>query len=305
MRTLFATGTYGEVVKGIQTALTGAGFDTRGVDGLYGQDTTNAMTAFQQSKGIGPTGVVDDASWQPLMQAPIPPVSQRALQLTAAFEGHGFELAVGNFDGALLTWGVIGFTLASGEIQNIVLAISGSAPQLLDQAFGSCKAELLQLMSASKADQTTWANSHTLANGGLVPPWRAMFATFGAFSAVQAEQIKHVQADYLAPAIKTAKQLGFTSELGLALAFDIHVQNGGITNTASARIAQQSRPGMAESDLRVIVANAVADSSRPAYMEDVRQRKLTVATGQGQVHGHNFVLESWGLSGGFQASELL
>jgi hypothetical protein len=305
MRTLFAPGAFGEVVKGIQTTLTGAGFDTKGVDGVYGQDTTNAILAFQRSKGIGASGNLDDATWQPLMQAPVPAVSQRSLQLTAAFEGHGFELAVGNFDGALLTWGVIGFTLASGEIQNIVLAINSVTPQLLDQAFGSSKPELLQLMSASKTDQTTWANAHTLANGGLVPPWRAMFATFGGFPAVQAEQIKHVQADYLMPAIKTAKQLGFASELGLALAFDIHVQNGGITNTASAAIAQQSSSGVAESDLRVIVANAVAGSSRPAFMEDVRQRKLTVATGQGQVHGHNFVLESWGLSGAFQAPELL
>ena len=35
MRTLFAKGSVGNLVKGIQGALTKAGFDTRGVDGWY------------------------------------------------------------------------------------------------------------------------------------------------------------------------------------------------------------------------------------------------------------------------------
>jgi hypothetical protein len=271
---------------------------------LYGKNTANAVSAFQQANGLAATGTLDDVTWPALMQLPVPPVSQRSLQLTAAFEGHGFGLAVGNFDGALLTWGIIGFTLASGEIQQIILAINASAPQLIDQAFGDSKAELLQLMNASKSDQASWANAHTLPKGGLVEPWRTMFSTFGSFSEVQAEQLKHVQADYLAPAIKTAKQLGLASELGLALAFDIHVQNGGIKNAALAKIQQQSALGMAEEDLRVIIANAVADSSRPAYIEDVRKRKLAIAQGQGQVHGHNYVLQNWGLDGSFPAGEL-
>jgi hypothetical protein len=305
LRTLLAIGAIGELVTRIQAALTKAGFDTKGTDGWYGQNTANAVIAFQQANGLAATRVLDDVTWPALMQSPVPAVSQRSLQLTAAFEGHGFGLAVGNFDGALLTWGIIGFTLASGEIQQIVLAINSSVPPLIDQAFGDNKAELLQLMNASNSDQASWANAHTLPRSGrLVEPWRTMFATFGCFAEVQAEQLKHVQADYLTPAIQTAKQLGFTSELGLALAFDIHVQNGGIKNTALAKIQQQSTPGTAEADLRVIVANAVADSSRPAYMEDVRKRKLAIAQGQGQVHGQNYVLQNWGLDGSFPANEL-
>ena len=304
MRTLFAKGSIGDLVKGIQTALTKAGFDTRGVDGWYGQDTTNAVLAFQRAQSLDATGTIDEATWPDLMAEPVPAVSQRSLQLTAAFEGNGFELAEGNFDGALLTWGIIGFTLASGEIQKIILAINDSAPQLMDQAFGESKAELLQLIRASRSEQTTWANSHTLPNGGLVQPWRAMFATFGSFSEVQAEQLRHVQTDYVRPAIQTAKQLGLQSELGLGLAFDIHVQNGGITNMARAQIEGQSTSSMAEQDLRVIVANAVADFSRPAYMEDVRQRKLAIAKGEGRVHAYNYVLQNWGLDAAFRASEL-
>jgi hypothetical protein len=304
MRTLLAVGAIGEFVRQVQSTLTKAGFDTKGADGWYGNKTGAAAQAYQQANGLQVSGDIDDSTWPVLMQSAVPPVAQRSLQLTSAFEGHGFELAVGNFDGALLTWGIIGFTLTAGEIQEIVQAINASNPQLLDQAFGTSKQELLQLMTASRDQQTAWANAHTLPNGSLVQSWRTMFAVFGSFPEVQAEQLRHVNQDYLIPAIATAKMLGFKSELGLALAFDIHVQDGGIKNTALNQIQQQSSSGMAESDLRVIVGNAVADFARPSFMDDVRKRKLTIATGQGQVHGHNFVLENWGLSGAFPASEL-
>jgi hypothetical protein len=108
----------------------------------------------------------------------------------------------------------------------------------------------------------------------------------------------------MTPAVSTAKRLGFTSELGLALCFDIHVQNGGIKHTALDQIRQQSAEGVVEPKLRTIVANAVADWARPAWSEDVRRRKLTIATGRGTVHGHEFIMENWGLSGDFEAPEL-
>lgn len=47
---------------------------------------------------------------------------------------------------------------------------------------------------------------------------------------------------------------------------------------------------------RVIVANAVANQSRPQFREDVQARKLTIATGAGAVHGATFVLRNWGLT---------
>lgn len=305
MRTLFGIGAIGESIKNIQQGLTTSGFDTHGADGVYGQNTATAVRAFQTAQQMPVTGTVDDASWQLLLQRPIPTVSDRCLQLTANFEGHGFGLAMGNFDGALLTWGIIGFTMGSGEVQNIVLALQQSNPGRVQQAFGEFAPELLSLIAAKKTKQKAWANEHTLPNGSLAQPWRAMFATFGSFPEVRREQLKHVETDYMKPAIFTAKKLGFSTELGLALCFDIHVQNGGIKPEALEQIQQQSQPGMSEADLRKIVANAVADFAKPKFREDVRRRKLTVATGQGSVHGRNYLLENWGLSDQFQADELI
>jgi hypothetical protein len=303
-RTYFGIGSVGDIVKGIQRALTGAGFDTQGVDGWFGKNTAAALGSFQQSSRLPVTGSVDDQSWQQLLHRPVPSVFERSLQLTAAFEGHGFELAVGNFDDALLTWGIIGFTLASGEIPQIVNAINLSHPELVRQAFQDSTNELLGLINESPEQQTIWADQHTLTDGNLVQPWRQMFAVFGSFPEVQEEQLKHVVSDYLEPAILTARKLNLDTELGLALCFDISVQNGGIKRAAMVQIKQDSVPGMSEPELMVLIANAVADNSRAKFREDVRQRKLTIASGQGTVHGHGYVLENWGLSGSFLAPEL-
>jgi hypothetical protein len=238
------------------------------------------------------------------MQRPVPAVGERSLQLTAAFEGHGFGLAVGNFDGALLTWGIVGFTVASGEVKSIVDAVNRAHPELLDQAFGANKVELLQFLQDAPDAKKQWATSHRLKNGLLAEPWRSMFAVFGGFEVVQAEQIKHVMENYLAPAIKSARRLGLSSELGLALMFDIQVQNGGLKPAAVKAVLQQVQSGLAEIEVRKLIANAAADSARVAWREDVRQRKLTIATGQGTVHGHPFLLENWALSGDFVAEEL-
>ena len=302
-RTLFAVGAIGGLVKEIQQALIASGCDLQNADRIYGQGTLNAVKRFQTTNSLPANGVVDEATWQILMQRPVPPIGERCLQLTAAFEGHGFELAIGNFDGALLTWGIIGFTLISGEVQSIVQAVNSAHPELVQQTFGDNKDELLRLMSAPLAVQKQWANAHTVRKGSLAEPWRSLFASFGSLPEVQAEQLKHVQKDYLNPAINTANKVGFTSELGLALSFDIHVQNGGLKSAVLKSILE-SKSGMPEPELRKLVANAAADSAKATWREDVRSRKLTLATGEGVAHGHKYTLENWGLSGDFAAAEL-
>lgn len=302
-RPFFAIGAIGDVVQEIQQALIAAGCKLKSAGRIYGNDTFNAVKEFQNTNSLEPTGAVDDPTWQTLMHRSVPSSGERSLQLTAAFEGHGYELAVGNFDRALLTWGIIGFTMASNEVQNIVLTINKAHPELVEKAFGANLDELLQLMRADRDFQKQWANAHTLRNGALGEPWKSMFAVFGSLPEVQAEQRRHVQVDYMDRAISTARKLGFTSELGLALCFDIHVQDGGIKQAVMKSILQQTRPGT-ELELRKLVANAVADSAAAKWKEDVRRRKLTVATGDGTVHGYKYYLDNWGLSGDVAATEL-
>ncbi|MGH7948930.1 MAG: peptidoglycan-binding domain-containing protein, partial [Candidatus Binataceae bacterium] len=148
-RILYGRGAHGETVKAIQGALAAAGFDPHGIDGGFGSKTAAAVRAFQNARHLPATGTVDDITWQRLMHTPIPDTFVRCLDLTAAFEGHGYSLAHGNWDGAWLTWGVIGFTMKHGDVQKIILGIFDSDPQLVSRAFGDETNRLIDVMSAS------------------------------------------------------------------------------------------------------------------------------------------------------------
>ena len=69
------SGSLGDTVKALQQALINAGVSVRGgADGIFGPATAEALKAFQQSQGINPSGVVDDATVAAL-QSPKPPAS--------------------------------------------------------------------------------------------------------------------------------------------------------------------------------------------------------------------------------------
>lgn len=297
-RLLFGRGAHGDLIRSIQRALTRSGFDTKGTDGVFGDDTARAVHAFQTAHGIPPTGAVDVDTWSVLMHGPAPSVRRRALGVTAAIEGHGFTLALGNFDGAGITWGIIGFTLRHGELPKIVLTTNERNPALLSSIFAERTDELIRIMRAPWSEQRLWADAVSLGKKKvrLAEPWHSCFAVLGEDPGVQQLQLDLVDEDYFQPARKTAAAQGLTTELGIALAFDIHVQNGGIKAAARSEIAEAlaKRPPQHERDTRLVIADAVANQSSAKWREDVRTRKRAIATGKGTVHGMNLELRNWG-----------
>jgi hypothetical protein len=298
-RVYFAKGSRGDLIRNLQKGLTAGGFDTKGTDGIYGGDTQAAVESFQKANQLDSAGGVDDATWVKATGTAIPGIRDRSLQLTSTFESHGFTLAQGNFDGAGITWGIIGFTLKHGELSKIVLDVFTRHPELVEQAFSDNTDVLLQKMQATLAEQLAWADSISLgtSKAKLAEPWLSSFRRFGEMPEVQAVQLAMADKDYFQPALVTAGQFALTTELGLALAFDIHVQDGGIKQSARDQIAEEREEHSInnERDLRIIIANAVADNASDAFREDVRSRKLTIATGAGSVHGLTFLLRNWGL----------
>lgn len=293
-RTLFDVGSQGQLIVGLQTSLKNRGFDPKGSDGMYGNDTASAVRAYQASASHPQTGAITDEEWTGVTGAPPPDLEARVLQLTSTFEGHGFGLAEGNWDGAWLTWGIVGFTLKAGEVQAIITGIAQSAPSLITDAFGSDANQLLQIVRAPAAEQEAWANRLTT-GAHLAEPWRTHFQWFGTFPEVQRAQCDRVHREFFLPAVQSATALGLASELGIALCFDIHVQSGPVGTTLKQRLAQATA-GAPESQVREALANAIADRASPRFRDDVRARKLTIARGQGTVHGREVILARWGLA---------
>ena len=290
----------GEVIRRVQMSLQDAGASPGDLDGIYGGNTETALKTYQSTHSLQVTGKLTDETWSQLMGPTPPAIRDRCLQLTADFEGHGFQKVAGNFDGAGLTWGIIGFILQNGELQGILNEIRQDYPQIFEQAFGGLKDKMIEVLGQSLSQQMAWANGISIGSVKykIEQPWADAFAALGASSEVQAIQLKKVD-EYWDIAARDAHRFNLGSEMGIALCFDIAVQNGGIDfGDEEHRIQQWIRdnPGVSERDLRLCIADVVAESSKPKYIEDVRKRKRTVASGDGQVHGAPYATRDWGIA---------
>ncbi|MDF1749261.1 MAG: peptidoglycan-binding protein [Alphaproteobacteria bacterium] len=289
----------GTLVYRTQKRLTQHGFSTRGIDGIFGRGTHAALSAFQKSKGFPDSGALDDETWPALFPTiPSPTDFDLALALTSTFEGHGFQKAVGNFDGAGLTWGIIGFTLTGGELATVLNAIETTVPDSLDTAFGAMASELRDILNHPLADQITWANSISLGpqKVHLREDWASGFSRLGATEAAQNAQIDRARARYWTIAQRDAALYDLTDPPGLALCFDIAVQNGSINEGPQILEALAAEIDPTPRRRREIIAEQVALGSRKLYQEDVRSRKMTLATGHGTVHGGRFNTADWGIT---------
>lgn len=88
---VLSVGSNGPDVATLQTLLTKAGFDTQGIDGIFGPITQSALNNFKQSKGLTSDGIVDTATWQALGVQCSPPtgISGTSFAVTLLLHGIG------------------------------------------------------------------------------------------------------------------------------------------------------------------------------------------------------------------------
>ena len=145
-------------------------------DGDFGPGTQSAIKIWQTAHNIKATGDVDESTWRGITKLDIPSLFERCLSLTMCFEGHNYTLAAGNWDGAGLTWGIIGFTIKSGSLYDVLNLI----PQTdLDTVFG--KREAQELILAAKTKSISWGDGISLAPSKvkLKSPWQEKFVVLG------------------------------------------------------------------------------------------------------------------------------
>jgi hypothetical protein len=287
-------------VMDLQIGLEQTGFGSGGVDGIFGRQTERAVQSWQRSKGAEPTGLVDELTWVGITRSDPPSLFRRCLSLTAAFEGHGYMHAAGNWDNAYITWGIIGFTLRHGNLGLVIRRTDERHPGLLSRVIGPGKrTELLEIVEKNKTEQRRWANDIS------VPPkryrirqdWADAFEALGQRPEVRQIQDEVARDVYYRRAITDFEGFQLEDECDMALCFDTAVQNGGINDEKAELIAAGLRghEGVTGEERRVIFANAIAEGSNERFREDVRQRRMTIANGEGAVHGATYTIDVWGL----------
>jgi len=225
------------------------------------------------------------------------PIFERILELTGLFETsrmppESYGVSVGNFDGAGLSFGILQFNLASGTLQPILQELIAKHSDLVRSCFGKLYPELQEMLATrSSQPQIEWAKQRTINGRPLRPEWRDAFRQLGITKECIEIQRKIAREKYYTRAIDLWLEYNLWSERGLALMFDICVQNGSIKPETKRLIwADYSKlgdlsPEQHEAARLKIIANRRAEASNPRWVENVRRRKLLIATGYGTANG--------------------
>ena len=317
---VYLLGSRGPEVKQIQQRLIELQLYSGTLDGIFGGGTDAAVRAFQQANGLTPDGKVGPQTWSALFggaAVPSPAIitqglDHQCLALTGGFETNQpppdcFAGLSGDFDGQGLSFGVVQWNIGQATLQLLLAEMNQNHPDLLGQIFGSNYSALVAMLGEPLDEQLAWARSiQDPIRHVLFEPWQGQFKTLG-----RQQEFQDIEAKYAASLFQDALVLcdeyGVSSQRAAALMFDIKVQNGGIKSWVKPLILsdfQQLDQGGAEAGdvpmevvrLRII-ATRVASSANPKWIADVQNRKLTIANGQGTVHGNYYDLEDqYGIS---------
>jgi peptidoglycan hydrolase-like protein with peptidoglycan-binding domain len=288
---------HGPVVEALQLALIATG-STISPDGDFGSKTLEAFNTWQASHGQPRSDGITANQWSVLTGGNPPSLFDLCLQLTASFEGTGFKGAVGNFDGAGVTFGIIGFTAKDGELGRLVADAKRADPTILTRCFGDLSSALEHgLGAASVADRVAFGASISTGTRmyNLQEQWRQAFERFGSEPTVKRLQLARAFNVYWTKAKEIFARYDLTQALDAALAYDIAVQNGGVKASADEEIRRRIAGVTDPQHKRTIIAEEVRDAAAARWRADVFSRKSAIATGSGLVHSAHYELVDWGL----------
>lgn len=302
-KSTFAKGCKGDLILECQKKLTKLNLYKDVLDGIYGNNTANAVMAYTNNI----KDYIDIEVWESLLEKPYPDIFERSLQLTASFEGTGYTKIVGNFDGAVLTWGIIGFTLQHGSLAEVLKTIYITDITIFEEAFGS----EYRTVTDNIADYIEWngklryflqwGKSIQDTNGRIKPFYLNGFKKLGQNKVVQEIQRKHAKEIYWNRASSLIDKFELKEELSKALCFDCAVQGfnkNGITMAENAIKKNNLITGntLTEQEKRKIIASANANTCNPRWKDDVWSRKSLFINGidRGSVHGRFYTLKNWG-----------
>ncbi len=315
---VYLLGSRGPEVLKIQQQLSELQFYSGPPDGVFGGGTDSAVRAFQLSQQLQVDGKVGPGTWGALFNGadvPAPAVTKESLDrqclaLTGGLETDHpppdcFAGLSGDFDDQGMSFGVLQWNIGQGSLQPLLMQMNQNHPDIVGQVFGPNYATFVAMLRETQEEQLVWARSiQDPIRHVLFEPWQGQFKTLGRlreFQDIEAESA----AGIFRQALALCNEFGVSSQRAAALLFDIKVQTGGIKSWVKSQILsdfeQLDQFGDGDVPLEVarlrIIATRSAASANPHWVADVQNRKLTIANGEGTVHGNHYHLESqYGIS---------
>lgn len=291
MDTGFRAGARGFLVADLQRALGMAQ-----CDGILGPATAAAIAARSAAHGLPARQVAGETLYKALGE-PWPPLFERCLNLTANFEGAGFGgCNARDIDGAGITFGIAGFTSASGEVQALVRQFAAAMPGPLE-GFTAARQEALASLLSRPGDTAAWSAFAYDSAGRLRADFRRTMAAWGGSPEGRRLQWDEARARFWSRALADAARLNIECDAGFGLMLDTAVQNGGWRHGHGQVYRRLGGHRAAPLALRLnAAARAVAECARPRWRLDVLRRKLVFALGRGRVHGLAWSLHAHALA---------
>ena len=321
----YRIGSTGPEVVQLQQRLKELGLYSGPIDGGFGGGTESAVVAYQRSIGLQADGRVGDDTWAALFapaahpgppplpsvappSAPAPavttkPLNYRCLAFTGSIETGApppecFAGLTGDFDGQGISFGAIQFALGAGSLGEFLRELDKRVLGLLDDVFHQNAAVLRSTLALPTDGQLAWAQSIQHASRHqLDEPWQGMFKTLGRRQECQDLQVEFAGRRFT-QAVALCREYALWSERAVALMFDIKVQNGSISDVVRAQI-QQDFAGFGDLDRQTLevgkmraVARRRAAVCNPRWVADVLVRKMTIADGEGVIHGRSYHLDA-------------
>ena len=302
---IYRIGSRGDEVKRIQARLKEIGCYQGPVDGDFGGGTASAVKAFQQSKCLSADGCIGPETWALLFDNEAMPrpailaeaLDFRCLALTGTFETNSgapdcFCAISGDFDDQGMSFGVLQWNFGQNTLQPLLKELMDQHPEVAHNVFQDELSVVATALIAPHEELLSFVRSiqHPVKKV-INEPWRGMAKALGRTVEFQRLQVKYA-GRLFNQALMMCKEYGLASERAVMLMFDITVQNGSISDLVKARILAECKRLPAdidpeESEVRRlrIIANRRAEAANPRWVEDVRTRKLTIANGEGVVHG--------------------
>lgn len=224
----------------------------------------------------------------------------KALRIISTFEtGKPLDFGglAGNFDKQGLSFGILQWNIKSKTLQPLLKEFINLSPAKFAIIFGEDSKMFGELLfDKPLKEQLQSAISINDKSNRIIEPWKSYFGKLGDDPEMQAIQIRAAKGR-LQIAARQMPDFGFHTERAFVFLFDIVTQHGpnwlkvkNRRQMISAKLTKLTSNGDEKAIMRVI-AETLAATVKPAFANNVRERRNVIIEGRGKIGKRYFDMD--------------